>query len=137
MKILKLKERKKIYNFSFFVNIYFYFNICYYVYVHTYALKEVFMICGSNCPNYKRINDKKEEVELNRIDELSRSIKNNSTSGTYDTVEDTEVGQLNENYLVLLGHVQSLQERINNIIIHCIIINSNKRSDIFVYSNSR
>ena len=34
---------------------------------------------------------------------------------TYDTVEDTEVGQLNENYLVLLGHVQSLQERINNI----------------------
>lgn len=55
------------------------------------------------------------DMLINRIDELSRSIKNNSISGTYDTVEDTEVGQLNENYLVLLGHVQSLQERINNI----------------------
>lgn len=55
------------------------------------------------------------DMLINRIDELSRSIKNNSISGTYDVVEDTEVGQLNENYLVLLGHVQSLQERINNI----------------------
>ena len=55
------------------------------------------------------------DILINRIDELSRSIKNNSISGTYDVVEDTEVGQLNENYLVLLGHVQSLQERINNI----------------------
>jgi len=33
------------------------------------------MICGSNCPNYRRISDKKEEVQLNRIDELSEIFK--------------------------------------------------------------
>jgi len=33
------------------------------------------MICGSNCPNYRKINNKKEEIELTRIDELSEIFK--------------------------------------------------------------
>lgn len=33
------------------------------------------MICGENCPNYQRINNKKQEIELNRIEELSNIFK--------------------------------------------------------------
>ena len=33
------------------------------------------MICGKNCPNYQKINKKKQEIELNRIEELSNIFK--------------------------------------------------------------
>ena len=33
------------------------------------------MICGKNCPNYQKINNKKQEIELNRIEELSNIFK--------------------------------------------------------------
>lgn len=33
------------------------------------------MICDKNCPNYQKINNKKQEVELNRIEELSNIFK--------------------------------------------------------------
>ena len=33
------------------------------------------MICGKNCPNYQKINNKRQEIELNRIEELSNVFK--------------------------------------------------------------
>ena len=33
------------------------------------------MICGKNCPNYHKINNIRQEVELNRIEELSNIFK--------------------------------------------------------------
>ena len=33
------------------------------------------MICGKNCPNYQKINNKKQKIELNRIEELSNIFK--------------------------------------------------------------
>ena len=33
------------------------------------------MICVKNCPNYQKINNKKQEIELNRIEELSNIFK--------------------------------------------------------------
>lgn len=33
------------------------------------------MICGKNCPNYQKINNKKQNIELNRISELANIFK--------------------------------------------------------------
>lgn len=43
--------------------------------MHIYAHKEAHMICGKNCPNYQKINDKKQNIELNRIDDLANIFK--------------------------------------------------------------
>ena len=36
------------------------------------------MICGKNCPNYQKINNKRQEIELNRIDNISNNESKDS-----------------------------------------------------------
>lgn len=72
--------------------------------------------------NVSELSNKVEIVEeyldmvISRVDELARNIKDvkTRTNGESD-FNTTEVGELTENYLVLLNHVQSLQEKVNNI----------------------
>lgn len=53
------------------------------------------------------------DMVIHRVDELARSMKNTSSIPNINGASKGEMDELNENYLVLIRNVQSLQEKVN------------------------